>query len=68
MIMASLNFFIKKHGAKKGRKLYNEYHREYWARNHDRLVIYYRDYRKRGKVSNSSPSGAHSLSPAPPLS
>ena len=42
--MASLTTFIRKFGKVRGRKKYNEWHREYRKANKARMRKYWRDY------------------------
>ena len=43
--MASLAFFIKKFGARQGRKEYNAYHKKYRKLNRKKLALYQRNRR-----------------------
>jgi hypothetical protein len=40
--MASLSTFINKHGKRKGKKLYNAFHRHYRKRNQKKMRLYWR--------------------------
>jgi hypothetical protein len=69
--MASLEFFIRKFGARRGREEYNAYHQKYRKRNRKKLALYQRNRRAAQKASIDGLSDAfsaiQSLSTPPPL-
>jgi hypothetical protein len=62
--MPTLQLLIQKHGQKKGRKLYNAFHKGYRKRNAKKLSKYARERRAAQKVINSAPSVASQVIPS----
>jgi hypothetical protein len=48
--MASLSYYVRKHGKREGRKRYNEFHREYKQANRQRINTARRAARKAHKT------------------
>jgi hypothetical protein len=62
--MPSLQLLIEKHGQKKGRRLYNAFHKGYRKRNAKKLAKYARDRRAAQKASNNAPSEPSQVIPS----
>jgi hypothetical protein len=62
--MASLDFFIRKFGAARGKKKYNAYHQEYRNQNRTKLALYQRNRRAAQKGSIQAPSQPSEVIPS----